>query len=115
MERSGSDFYLTIMAVGKLTHEDYEVITPVIDSTLEGVKEPRIKALFDAREMDGWKPRAAWDDFKIGLKHGSEFEKIALLGSKRWQETAAKVGSWFISGEAKYFEDLDEALTWINE
>jgi hypothetical protein len=28
---------------------------------------------------------------------------------------AAKIGSWFISGESKYFEDLDDALEWLNE
>ncbi len=53
MERSGSDFYMTLTAIGKLTHEDYEVITPFIDSAVAGVKDPAIKMLFDAREMEG--------------------------------------------------------------
>jgi len=29
----------------------------------------------------------------------NEFEKIAIYGSKKWQETTAKIGGWFISGE----------------
>jgi hypothetical protein len=29
-------------------------------------------------ELQGWAPRAAWDDFNIGVKHGGEFEKVAL-------------------------------------
>ena len=53
------------------------------------------------------------DLFKLGLKHGSEFEKIAIYGNKGWQEMAAKIGSWFVSGEMKYFESLDEALAWL--
>jgi hypothetical protein len=85
----------------------------MIESALLGVKQPKIKAIFDASQLDGWELRAAWDDFKLGLKHGSEFEKIAIYGNKRWQEMSAKIGSWFISGEVKYFEDYDEALAWL--
>ncbi len=113
IERVGSEFYLSLKAIGKLTHADYEVITPMIDSALEGFSQPKIKVLIDGTEMDGWELRAGWDDFKLGLKHGSEFEKIAIYGNKGWQEMAAKIGSWFMSGEVKYFESLDEALAWL--
>ncbi len=57
--------------------------------------------------------RAAWDDFKIGLKHGNEFKKTAIYGNKNWQEIAAKIGSWFTSGEVRYFEDYDSEFSWV--
>ena len=113
IERVGNEFYLSLKAVGKLTHEDYRAITPMIDSALKGVEKAKIKALVDVTELEGWELRAAWDDFKLGIKHGSEFEKVAMYGNKHWQEVAAKIGSWFISGEVKYFETYDEALSWI--
>jgi hypothetical protein len=113
IERVNDNFFLSFKAIGKLTHDDYQTITPMIESALLGVKQPNIKAIFDASQLDGWELRAAWDDFKLGLKHGSEFEKIAIYGNKRWQEMSAKIGSWFISGEVKYFEDYDEALAWL--
>ena len=113
IERVGNEFYLSLKTVGKLTHEDYRVITPMIDSALKGVEKAKIKALVDVTELEGWELRAAWDDFKLGIKHGSEFEKVAMYGNKHWQEVAAKIGSWFISGEVKYFETYDEALSWI--
>jgi len=115
IERAGSDFFLSLKAVGKLTHEDYETITPMLDSALSAVKDPKVRVFIDGTEMEGWELRAAWDDFKLGLKHGNEFERIAICGNKNWQEMAAKVGSWFISGEAKYFEDEAEALSWLNQ
>ena len=40
-------------------------------------------------------------------------EKIAIFGNKKWQEYSAKVGSWFITGDIKYFEDADAALSWL--
>lgn len=113
MERSGSDFYMTVTALGKLTHADYAVITPVIESALAGVSEPNISALVDVREMEGWEPRAAWDDLRIGLRHGHEFERVALIGSKRWQEVAGTVGGWFIAGELRFFEEPADAIEWL--
>ena len=38
IERVNNEFFLSLKATGKLTHEDYEKINPMIDSTLEGVK-----------------------------------------------------------------------------
>lgn len=115
IERVGSNFFLSLKATGKLTHKDYETITPMINAALGAVKEPQIKALIDGTEMEGWELRAAWDDFKLGLKHGNEFIKIAIFGNKNWQEITAKIGSWFISGEVKYFDSKNEALAWLNE
>ena len=115
IERTGDNFFLSIKAQGKLTHRDYEKMTPMIDSALAEVKQPKVKMFIDGTELEGWETRAAWDDLKIGLKHGNEFEKIAIYGNKKWQEVSAKIGRWFLSGEVKYFEDENEAITWLNE
>ena len=115
IERSGNEFFLSLKAIGKLSHEDYQTITPMIDSALESVKQPRINAYIDGTELEGWELRAAWDDFKLGLKHGNEFVKIAIHGNKHWQEMAAKIGSWFVSGDVKYFDSQEQALAWLNE
>ncbi|WP_323845474.1 STAS/SEC14 domain-containing protein [Microbulbifer magnicolonia] len=113
IERTGSDYFLYLKAIGRLTHEDYERLTPLLESALEGVREPRIKALIDARDFEGWELRAAWDDFKLGLKHGSEFARVAVLGDEKWQEIATHIAAWFVSGEVRYFEESDEALEWL--
>ena len=115
IERVGNEFFLSLTAVGRLTHADYENITPIIDSALDSVQEPKVKVLVDGTEMEGWEPRAAWDDFKLGLKHGSEFEKVAIYGNRNWQEITARIGSWFVSGEVKYFESCNDALDWLQE
>lgn len=115
IERSGTKFFLSLKAVGKLSHDDYQTITPMIDSALEAVKEPRVKVLIDGTELEGWEPRAAWDDFKLGLKHGNAFEKIAIYGDKKWQERISKIASWFVSGEVHYFENKADALAYLAE
>lgn len=115
IERSGDEFFLTLKAQGTLTHDDYLIITPMIDSALESVKTPKVKVLIDGTELDGWEARAAWDDFKIGLKHGNELVKVAIFGNKKWQQLAAKVGSWFVSGDIKYFDQSSDAIAWLKD
>jgi hypothetical protein len=48
---------------------------------LSEVKDPKVKALIEGTELQGWDVRAAWDDFKIGLKHGNELTKVAIYGN----------------------------------
>ncbi|MGB9801678.1 MAG: STAS/SEC14 domain-containing protein, partial [Arcobacter sp.] len=62
-----------------------------------------------------WELKAAWDDLKIGLKHGNQFEKIAIITGKSWIKIGSKITSWFIQGEVKNFENELEAFEWLNE
>ena len=111
--RINNKFYMKMKALGKLTHEDYEIMVPMLEDAIKDVKDPAIKALVDLRDFEGWELRAAWDDLKLGLKHGKEFKKIALIGNQNWESIAATIGNWFSSGEMKYFEDDEEAVNWI--
>lgn len=115
IERVDSYVFISLKAVGTLTHQDYLAITPLIDGALNKIEKPHADLLFDATELDGWELRAAWDDFKLGLKHGDEFQKVAICGNKRWLQVAAKIGTWFISGDVKYFDDVQEALEWLTD
>ena len=113
IERANNHFFLTLTCVGRLTHEDYKVMTPLINSALEGVQEAEIKVFIDATEFEGWDLRAAWDDFKLGLSHGHEFVKIAVVGHIRWQKVSAMIAAWFIAGEICFFDSSDDAFEWL--
>ena len=115
IERMNNNFFLTLRATGTLTHADYETINPMVDAALHGVKDPKVTVFMDASELEGWTIQAAWDDFRFGLKHGNDFDKIAIYGHEKWQENASKIGAWFISGDVKYFENAGEALSWLQE
>lgn len=115
IDRVDDEIFISMRVQGKLTHEDYARITPMLEAAMNAVDHPRANVMLDASEFEGWELRAAWDDFKLGLKHGSDFHKIAIVGDKPWQQWAAKFGSWFISGEARYFDNFAEALRWFNE
>ena len=54
VERTGYGFFLSLKAQGKLSHKDYERITPMIDSAWTEVKKPKVKVLIDGTELEGW-------------------------------------------------------------
>ncbi len=114
VENNDNEIFLSLKAIGTLTHDDYEQATPVIDQALEYVKGPEVNVFIDGTELEGWEVRAAWDDFKMGMKHNNQFKKVAIYGNKKWQETASKVGDWFTSGEVQFFEDEKKALDWLH-
>jgi len=115
IERVDQTIFLSLKVVGTLTHEDYEIVTPMLEAAISSVKAPKVDVLVDASELTGFELRAIWDDFKLGLKHNNEFNKIAMVGHSRWQELLVKMSRWFIAGEAQYFKSLAEAIDWLNE
>ena len=115
INRVNEFFFMKIKIKGTLTHQDYERMIPMLKSSIEGVKEPDVRVLIDATEFNGWELRAAWDDFKFGMEFRQTFSKIAIVGTSTVEEYAVKIGSWFMSGDIKFFESLDEAYEWLNK
>jgi len=113
--RVDNHIFVELKAIGRLSHEDYQTLTPMLESAIAGIDHPEINVLIDATDFEGWEMRALWDDFKLGLKHGKEFQKMAIVGNKKWMSYAVKIGSWFIAGNAKKFDDITEAIVWLNE
>jgi len=110
-----NNFFLQMTIKGYLSHEDYQKMIPLVENALNGVKDPKVKVLVDAREFEGWELKAVLDDFKFGLKHNKEFVKVAFVGNKKWEKFAIRISNWFMSGKMEFFEDLDSAKEWLKE
>jgi len=116
IERYGDDdFFVAFKAIGTLTHQDYEMMVPVLESALASVKDPDIFALVDVTELDGLELQAAWDDLKLGVKHIRHFEKIAIVGKTTLQEVLAKLANWFTPAEVRFFVDNGDAVAWLKD
>lgn len=108
-------FFIKMKIVGKLTHDDYMKMIPMLESSLGGAKELQARMLLDATEFDGWELKAAWEDLKFGMKYRDLFSKIAIVGASTIDEYLAKFGSWFMSGEMEFFSNLDSAYAWLSK
>ena len=58
----------------------------------KAVPRAKIRAYVDITELEGWELQAAWDDFKLGLKHNKEFCRVAVLGNKKVAKSSQQSG-----------------------
>jgi len=108
---------LGIKATGKLTDADYEQhLIPKLNAMFGKFGKLRI-VLHMGDEFEGWDLEAAWDDAAFGLKHRSDFEKLALVGAPSWVEWCVKFSGFLMSGEISFFapNQLEEAWTWVRK
>ncbi len=113
MNRTDEALFIELKMKGKLTHEDYEVFVPILERALKESKGLKINMLVDMTEFKGWKLRAAWDDMVFGLKHARQFDKLAVVGKKRWEEISVDMMKPFVKGKIKFFKDRAKAIKWL--
>ena len=115
LERSDDDRILEVRVTGKLVHEDYEQFVPEFDRLVK--RHGKIRLLFEMSDFHGWELEAAWDDFKLGVKHFADIERIAMVGDKNWEKWMAAFCRPFTMAKVRYFEGnaLDEARRWVAE
>ena len=113
VKRSKKRVFIELTLVGKLTDEDYKTFVPVIDGALKKAKGLEKDILVDMRAFKGWKLAAAWDDFVFGVKYMRAFDRMALIGNKKWEEVSTRFLGYLARGKVKYFKNRDKAVTWL--
>ena len=113
IKRNKKRVFIEIAMIGKLKHEDYQLFVPMIDKALKGAKGLEVDMLVDMRGFKGWEFLAAWDDFKFGVKHRNAFDKMAIIGNKKWEEASTAMMSHLMTGESKFFKEREKALSWL--
>jgi hypothetical protein len=100
---------------GKLHDEDYQQWVPELEAAIAA--HGKIRLLAEFHDFHGWDAKALWDDIKFDAKHASDFERIAMIGEKKWEEWMAKVCKPFTSAKIKYFDasERDAAWAWVQE
>lgn len=104
---------ITVHVSGTLTQEDYDQLIPSWEKVI--AEQGSMRLLFVMEDFHGWKPGAAWDDFRFESRHAAKVERVALVGEKKWQEWFAKIGSLIAQENVHYFDldDLSAAERWV--
>ncbi len=113
IKRSKKNIFIEVTMLGKLKHEDYQLFVPMIDKALKNAKGLEVDLLVDMRGFKGWELLAAWDDMKFGVKHRNAFDKMVIVGNKKWEEDSVAMMSHLMKGKSKFFKDRDKALAWL--
>jgi len=104
-------------AHGEVTAEDYErVIVPDLEAMFSLREKVRLLYHF-AEDFSGFETRAMWDDAKLGLRHFSGFERVAVVSDVGWLNHAMPAISAIMPGEFRAYPNarLSEARAWLLE
>jgi len=111
------DGVLGFTAKGTVTGLDYEqVIVPAVEETL--AKFHKVRFLYSlGNDFKEFEAAAMWEDAKIGLKHLTSWERIALVTDVDWIRAAMKAFGFLLHGHVRAFRNskIVEARTWISE
>lgn len=112
---SDRDDVLGFRLTGKLHAADYENLVPIVDAALEAHDKISLLVLF--HDFEGWDMAALWEDTKFDVTHFTKFQRIALVGEKRWEKWMAAFCKPFTTAKVRYFNaaQLDEARHWVEQ
>jgi hypothetical protein len=113
-DQNNSNIIETV-AEGKLNEQDYEKLIPFLENKIK--EFGKISWYFEVNNFDGWTVKAMWKDAKFDIKHRNEFEKIAIVGNKKWHELMSDILKPFTDAEIKYYgsENKEAAKQWIKD
>lgn len=106
-----------IEAKGEVTAHDYQtVLVPAVEEKLAQFKRVRLLYVL-GDEFTGFTGAAAWEDAKVGMRHFTDFERIAVVSNTEWVRHMVRAFGFAIPGEVRVYagDDLDQARAWVAE
>lgn len=106
---------LQVEIKGKLTKEEVHKVGETCKQLI--AEHKTIRTLIIGTEFEGYTLGAFFEDLKFCLGHLNDFEKIAFVGNKKYEEVISNMSSLFMKGEMKYFDEsqMKEAKEWVNK
>ena len=110
------DQVLGLKASGEVTADDYkQVLVPALEEKLGQHRKVRLLYVI-GDGFTGYTGGAAWEDAKVGMKHLTAFERVAIVTDVDWIGNMVKAFGFVMPGEVRVFDDdIGEARRWISE
>ncbi len=106
---------LGFRAHGQVTAADYEnIIVPDVEAAFALNRKLRLLYV-TADDFTGFEPGAMWNDAKMGARHFSGWDRVALVTDVPWLRGTATAFGFVIPAQFRLFHstELDEATRWI--
>lgn len=111
------DHVLGVKASGEVTAEDYrKVLVPALDAKL--AHHHRVRLLYVlAEQFNGYSGGAAWEDAKVGMKHLTSFQRVAVVTNADTIRTMVRAVGFALPGEVRVYDlnQLPAAREWVSE
>ena len=105
---------LGLEAVDDVEEEDYrEVVVPAVEAAIAEHGKVRLVYVLGP-DFDEYEGEAAWEDLKLGARHASSFERIAVVTDKEWVTHTVHALGWLVPGDVEVFglDELEKAKQW---
>jgi len=103
-------------ASGVVSKKDYEeVVVPRIEEVLK--QHGHIHFLLELQtDVGNFTMNAWWQDLMVGLKHFSNWRRMAIVSDQKWVNEISSALSIVLPGKTKGFsrEKLDAAKAWVS-
>jgi hypothetical protein len=94
---------LGLEAIDDVEEEDYrDVLVPAVEAAIAEHGKVRLVYVLGP-EFDEYEREAVWEDLKLGARHASSFERIAVVTDAPWMGPAMRVFSILLPGQARAF------------
>lgn len=108
---------VAITCHGNVSRQDYDdVLIPAVEKALQS--HDKVRMLYEvAPDFESYDAGAAWEDFKTGIEHFSQWERIAVITDIPWISAAMKVFSVFLPGGIRVYPlaEAAQARLWITQ
>ncbi len=112
--RVRQDDYLEVVARGRLSKTDYDVVTPQLEAALKA--HGKLRLMLRVSDLVGWTLEAFISELKFDTSHRNDFERVAILGSNAIHRAHALLAKPMFTCEVRYFDaetQEREALAWL--
>jgi hypothetical protein len=111
------DGVLGFSAKGTVNRLDYErIIIPAVEKAF--AKFHKVRFLYSlGDDFSEFETAAMWEDAKIGLKHLTSWDRVAVVTDVDWIRSAMKAFGFLLHGHLRVFRnsEIAEARAWISE
>ena len=106
---------LIVHVSGKLVKTDYEHLVPEFERLVR--QHGKLRVLISMNDFHGLDVGALWEELKFDIKHFADYERLAVLGDKKWQQAMTTFFKPFTKATIRYFDLADVAVArrWLLE
>jgi hypothetical protein len=103
-------------AIGHVTRRDYDdVLIPKVNAVLE--RQPNIRCYYElGARFQRFDAGAAWEDLRLGIRHLTQWERVAIVTDVEWIRTMVNVFRFLLPGEMRVYSTAQatDARAWIS-
>jgi len=107
---------VAVSAKGNLQRQDYvAVLEPAVEAAF--AKHSKVRFYYElGPELHGVQAGAAWEDLKVGVRHWTAWERIAVVTDIEWIRHSINAFAFLMPGRVRTFPqaEAEAAHTWIS-